>query len=190
MPDTQIENNLTIHQLARFMERVEIQPDECWMWTGSFAGDSRLASFYDAGHSLSAARWIYAYHYGAPPKHKTVRRTCATHGCVNPAHRRVGGDTSKKPRLGPRLNEQRRASSALQVVERSRLAYARRKARHGQRCEDCGDQVAKRGYKRCARCSSWNGGQGKRSSPEYLRNQHQNYLARKAYAQARKGAGK
>jgi len=72
--------------IERFMKRVEIQPDGCWMWTGATTrGYGQFSVAHTAGRRV-AHRWSYEYHVGPIPEGLTIDHLCRNPSCVNPEH--------------------------------------------------------------------------------------------------------
>lgn len=74
----------------RFWSKVDRRgPDECWPWTGAYAG-GRYGLFWKDGKNLGAHRVAYELSTGQDPVGRVVRHRCDTPGCVNPAHLEIG----------------------------------------------------------------------------------------------------
>ena len=72
--------------LKRLMEKVEVAPSGCWLWTGptNVAGYARTG-LGGRGRSILAHRLVYEETVGAIPL-PTIDHLCRTRRCVNPEH--------------------------------------------------------------------------------------------------------
>lgn len=81
--------------IDRFWVRVE-KVDDCWIWTGSTSGRTKLPVFCVGMHDkervikISARRWAFEHFIGPLPEEFKLRgsrrRVCDSLLCVNPAH--------------------------------------------------------------------------------------------------------
>ncbi len=65
----------------RFWEKVVIDPDGCWLWTGSTRG-----SGYGQHRSVYAHREAYEQTHGPIPEGFHIHHVCGRKLCVNPEH--------------------------------------------------------------------------------------------------------
>lgn len=74
----------------RFLAKIDIQPDGCWLWTGARSGSRRYGSGTYAGRVRPAHRIAIALHTGSlPPSDMDVDHLCRVTLCVNPDHLEV-----------------------------------------------------------------------------------------------------
>ena len=82
--------------LDRFLEQVEVQPNGCWLWTGSITSDG-YGQFGDDFKVYAAHRWAYETYIGPIPEGLVLDHTCHKSDecpggkcihrrCVNPEH--------------------------------------------------------------------------------------------------------
>lgn len=72
--------------LERFLERVEVQEDGCWLWTGPPNGSGR-PNFSWGGRTSTAYRFSYEHYVGPIPRGKVLDHVvCERPMCVNYAH--------------------------------------------------------------------------------------------------------
>lgn len=141
--------------LARFMARVQVADNGCWLWTGSTHHDLDGVStgygyFWADKKRVFAHRWIYAQLVGPIPEgmqidhlcHNTASdcpggATCLHRSCVNPAH--------LEPAT-PRTNTLRGKGAAA-------VNAAKTHCKRGH--ELSGDNLIgdKNGYRRCRACA-------------------------------------
>lgn len=76
---------MTPSALKRFLAKIDIQPNGCWLWRGSInnKGYGRLSvNCYPAyAHRLS-----YEHYIGPIPEGKELDHLCRNRACVNPKH--------------------------------------------------------------------------------------------------------
>lgn len=76
--------------LARFWEKVSIEPDGCWLWTGNTDrkgyGSMRVKSTGGPGSFARPHRLAYEHYVGPLPDGLVADHLCRTRACVNPAH--------------------------------------------------------------------------------------------------------
>lgn len=72
--------------LERFLSRVSVQENGCWLWIGSLNNDGYgMFSFED--HSWRGAhRWSYEYFVGPVPPGLDLDHLCRNRACVHPEH--------------------------------------------------------------------------------------------------------
>lgn len=76
-------------QFARFMEKVEVVPDDgCWLWKGrtNEKGYGRYDLPRPARRMVAAHRFSYQLFRGDIPDDLEVDHTCNVRRCVNPEH--------------------------------------------------------------------------------------------------------
>lgn len=71
--------------IDRFMDKVIIWPNGCWLWGGSMRVRSYGGFFADGKHHR-AHRWIYEHVIGPIPEGHDAHHTCDSPWCVNPYH--------------------------------------------------------------------------------------------------------
>jgi hypothetical protein len=69
----------------RFLDRVELQPDGCHLWTGSLSTSGYGQVTIDL-RNLLAHRVAYEMTHGAVPTGLQLDHLCRNRACVNPAH--------------------------------------------------------------------------------------------------------
>lgn len=72
----------------RFMGKVQVNDDGCWLWTGKL-NNSGYGSFGVGARGTGvrgAHRWSYEYHVGPIPKGLQIDHLCRVRNCVNPGH--------------------------------------------------------------------------------------------------------
>lgn len=67
------------------MEKVEHQPNGCWLWTAARFSNG-YGAFRDGDLQMRAHRWAYDYFVGAIAPDTLILHTCDVRHCVNPAH--------------------------------------------------------------------------------------------------------
>lgn len=77
--------------VARFWEKVQVEPSGCWQWTGGLNGVG-YGQFYqgkrnrgDTGKTY-AHRWSYEQLVGPIPEGMHLDHLCRNRACVNPTH--------------------------------------------------------------------------------------------------------
>jgi len=90
-------NMLFDREIEDFWDRVAVDPDGCWMWTGVSlpAGYGFFTRYTRDGSAwrkttVYAHRFSYQLHHGEIPEGMLVMHTCDSPGCVNPGHLRLG----------------------------------------------------------------------------------------------------
>lgn len=75
---------------ARFLARVEIDPDGCWLWTPPLTADG-YGKFYWGGRTYRAHRWLFQWAHNLtdrqmPPEvcHACDKRACVLETCLFP----------------------------------------------------------------------------------------------------------
>lgn len=76
---------MTPDVLARFMSKVESQPDGCWQWSGSKTKGG-YANLKVGGKTLVAHRLSFEHFVGPIPEDKQLDHLCRNRACVNPEH--------------------------------------------------------------------------------------------------------
>lgn len=71
--------------IKRFMKFVEIQPDGCWKWLGSFVADTEYGQFWYEGTNQRANR-VSMKLFGEDPGDLCSLHKCDRPWCVNPDH--------------------------------------------------------------------------------------------------------
>lgn len=69
----------------RFMAKVFIFPDGCWLWIASTARGG-YGQFNDGRTMRRAHRWAYEHFVGPIPEGLDLDHLCRVRACVNPAH--------------------------------------------------------------------------------------------------------
>ena len=78
----------TANDLPRFMRKVEVVQNGCWMWT-AYKDPCGYGRFEAAGRSKAAHRVAYELMIGPIPDGLCIDHICRTRGCVNPDHLRA-----------------------------------------------------------------------------------------------------
>ena len=92
--------------LDRFLAKVDIQPNGCWLWTGH-VNCWGYGIFSIKSKPIKAHRFIYELYHGPIPPSLTVDHRCRNRACVNPSHLRLAtnrqncrsGDTGKHNKI-------------------------------------------------------------------------------------------
>lgn len=79
-------NRMTETAPARFMAKVHIAPDGCWLWTGGLDRKGYGKFHTTKTTEARAHRWIYEQRVGPIPKGLDLDHLCRNRKCVNPAH--------------------------------------------------------------------------------------------------------
>jgi hypothetical protein len=83
VPKRQLDRGVPLEQ--RLLNRRQITPDGCWLWTGSTAikgyGDIKVDGRTAFVHRLAYRIWV-----GPIPKGLTIDHLCRTRPCFNPEH--------------------------------------------------------------------------------------------------------
>ncbi|MBA7558399.1 hypothetical protein ES708_00002 [subsurface metagenome] len=74
-----------IDPLVRFWQKVEIQDNGCWNWTGNINWKG-YGGFRFNSHWVKAHRFAYEFLVGPIPEGLQIDHLCRNHRCVNPAH--------------------------------------------------------------------------------------------------------
>ena len=74
----------------RFVDRVVVAVNGCWMWTGSGTGRGYVyGQFWHDGKNDAAHRYSYETMIGPIPAGLQIDHLCRVEKCVNPAHLEV-----------------------------------------------------------------------------------------------------
>lgn len=93
----------------RFWQKVEINPDGCWNWTGSTT--KGYGQFGLKGRLVYAHRYSYQTLVGEVPSGLELDHLCRNRQCVNPQHlEEVTHSVNIKRGLGPSISRQRQLS--------------------------------------------------------------------------------
>ena len=71
--------------LERFWQRVDVNPDGCWSWTGGRVPNG-YGKFWVGGQTLIAHRWLYTTLIGPVDDGLTLDHICRNRLCVRPDH--------------------------------------------------------------------------------------------------------
>lgn len=71
--------------LERFIQKLHIETDGCWRWTGSLDRKG-YGGFNPVGVRVQAHRWAYEQFVGSIPDGLQLDHLCRKPACVNPAH--------------------------------------------------------------------------------------------------------
>ena len=71
--------------LARFMRKVQEQPNGCWLWTGYLSEDG-YGIFKLPSGAVKAHRWSFERQVGPIASGLELDHVCRNRACVNPAH--------------------------------------------------------------------------------------------------------
>ena len=80
-----IRGKKTDETISRFLEKISIDENGCWNWTGGKKGGG-YAQFALDRKPVSGHRFIYDYYYGDLDPRLTIDHLCRNVACVNPAH--------------------------------------------------------------------------------------------------------
>ncbi len=75
----------TERERERFGSRIEVVGD-CWLWTSTVAGRSRVPVFSVIGVTCVAARYSYEWALGLIPEGKVLWSICDNSRCIRPEH--------------------------------------------------------------------------------------------------------
>lgn len=70
---------------AKFLQRREIMPDGCWLWTGA-VHKTGYGLFNPGEGVVRAHRWSYEHYRGPIPNGLHIDHLCRVRRCVNPDH--------------------------------------------------------------------------------------------------------
>lgn len=73
---------------TRFWEKVEKDPEGCWVWTAATAGDRGVYGKFHATPEkcVRSHRWAYEESYGPIPDGLVIDHLCRNPTCVRPDH--------------------------------------------------------------------------------------------------------
>ena len=74
----------------RFLAKIAIQADNCWLWLGSCSTTGGYGQFWDGDRVRRAHAVSYELFIGKIPEGKIIRHTCDVPRCVNPQHLLIG----------------------------------------------------------------------------------------------------
>lgn len=75
-----------------YPDRIQIQPDGCWLWTGAKHGNgygmvrSSRSKSTPLSRTFLAHRLSYEHHIGPIPEDTEIDHLCCVKACVNPDH--------------------------------------------------------------------------------------------------------
>lgn len=107
--------------MERFFSHVDV--GDCWIWTGALAKDD-YGTFYAAGRSATAHRWLWTTLVGPVPAHLQLDHLCRNPPCVNPDHLEVVTPAVNVRRglVATRMSEHRRTLARAEEA-RNREPY-------------------------------------------------------------------
>ena len=76
---------MTDQLLERFWDKVEVQPNDCWIWT-AYKDRYGYGSFKLKGKPIGAHRLAYQINKGEIPIDREIDHLCRNRACVNPDH--------------------------------------------------------------------------------------------------------
>jgi hypothetical protein len=76
---------LTEKQFENFFKKVQVNPGNCWLWTGS-KNHLGYGQFSLNGHTAKVHRIAYMHFIGEIPVGLEVDHGCNNRACVNPKH--------------------------------------------------------------------------------------------------------
>lgn len=145
---------------GRWLEKIEVQPDGCWLWRASRDRDGYGKFQYPgvAGQVHTRAHiWAYEHFVGPVPLGCVVMHTCDNPPCVNPAHLDHGlpidnnNDKIAKgrgtPVWGNALNRARQTHCKNGHLLAGRNLWVNPKTGH-RRCRQCSADRARETYHR------------------------------------------
>ena len=74
--------------IVRFLDKLDVHPDGCWLWTGATSADG-YAEFRSGGggaRRVRAHRWSFEWFVGPIPGGLVLDHLCRVRHCVNPDH--------------------------------------------------------------------------------------------------------
>lgn len=71
--------------LVRFMDKVDVEPNGCWIWTGAISAKG-YGRFGLDGRNRLAYNVAYEIFVGPIPEGLTLDHLCTNRACVNPEH--------------------------------------------------------------------------------------------------------
>ncbi len=80
-----IRGKKTVEIISRFLEKISVDENGCWNWTGGKKGGG-YAQFAVDRKPMAGHRFIYGYFYGDLDPRLTIDHLCRNVACVNPAH--------------------------------------------------------------------------------------------------------
>nr|WP_321459652.1 HNH endonuclease signature motif containing protein [uncultured Cohaesibacter sp.] len=75
--------------MNKVMNNVEIDANDCWVWTGGTSGDGRGGGYPRMkldGQTVAVHRVVYTHHFGFVPGKKQIDHKCRNRLCCNPDH--------------------------------------------------------------------------------------------------------
>lgn len=95
IPFTRIGNQLYCGVVCQIMSRCSgaSHRDRCWVWMGAKRENGYGLVRVKIGRAWqlrTAARAMYAAHFGEVPRTQSVLQTCGTKNCCNPLHLKLG----------------------------------------------------------------------------------------------------
>jgi hypothetical protein len=72
--------------IERFAEKIEPQPNGCWLWTGTANRDGYGRFYVREAITELAHRWAYEQFVGPIPEGMPLDHLCRNRSCVNPDH--------------------------------------------------------------------------------------------------------
>lgn len=79
---------MTDQVLERFWDKVEVQPNGCWLWKGTKDKDG-YGKFTIKYVTIRSHRFAYEVNKGQIPEGMQIDHLCRNHDCVNPDHMEV-----------------------------------------------------------------------------------------------------
>ena len=137
--------------LQRFMSKVQVQENGCWLWTGN-VNPNGYGYFWWNGKKDAAHRFSYETFKGSIPRGLEHDHLCRHRNCVNPAHLE----------LVTRSVNTKRGLKGMRWVH----------CKHGHSLDEKNTIVDKRGRRQCRICSN-------ARSNEFVKN-HKEYYNRKS----------